>query len=120
MLAANIVACDFADVGYEIEPVMVKHPYDTCFGRDVVAPFYFQPETKATLKHINKLLGTNFDDATVLDALTRMGSKVSSKKIADDDIKVNIEIIIKMSDYTNPIQENTNNGECHVRKNNWI
>lgn len=87
MLAANIVACDFADVGYEIEPVMVKHPYDTCFGRDVVAPFYFQPETKATLKHINKLLGTNFDDATVLDALTRMGSKVSSKKIADDDFE---------------------------------
>lgn len=37
---------------------------------------------------------------------------------ADDDIKVNIEIIIKMSDYTNPIQENTNNGEYHVRKNN--
>lgn len=37
---------------------------------------------------------------------------------ADDDIKVNIEIIINMSDYTNPIQENTNNGEYHVRKNN--
>ena len=87
MLAANIVACDFADVGYEIEPIMVQHPYDTCFGRDVVAPFYFQPTTKATLKHINKLLGTNFDDATVLDALTRMGSKVVSKKIADDDFE---------------------------------
>lgn len=87
MLAANIVACDFADVGYEIEPIMVKHPYDTCFGRDVVAPFYFQQTTKATLKHINKLLGTNFDDATVLDALTRMGSKVVSKKIADDDFE---------------------------------
>ncbi len=87
MLAANIVACDFADVGYEIEPIMVKHPYATCFGRDVVAPFYFQPTTKATLKHINKLLGTNFDDATVLDALTRMGSKVVSKKIADDDFE---------------------------------
>lgn len=87
MLAANIVACDFADVGYEIEPIMVKHPYDTCFGRDVIAPFYFQPTTKATLKHINKLLGTNFDDATVVDALTRMGSKVVSKKIADDDFE---------------------------------
>ena len=85
MLAANIVACDFADVGYEIEPILVKHPYDTCFGRDVVAPFYFQPTTKATLKHINKLLGTNFDDSTVIDALTRMGSTVVSKKIADDD-----------------------------------
>ncbi len=85
MLAANIVACDFADVGYTIEPIMVKHPYDTCFGRDVVAPFYFQPTTKATQKHINKLLGTDFDDATIVDALTRMGSTVVSKKIADDD-----------------------------------
>lgn len=87
MLAANIVACDFANVGYKIEPIMVKHPYETCFGKDVVAPFYFQPQTKATLKHINKLLGTNFDNETVLDALTRMGSKVASKKISDDDFE---------------------------------
>ncbi len=85
MLAANIVACDFADCGYSIEPVEVRHPYDTCFGKNVVAPFYFQPTTKATRKHINKLLGTDFDDATIMDALTRMGSKVVSKKIADDD-----------------------------------
>lgn len=85
MLAANIVACDFADCGYSIEPVEVRHPYDTCFGKNVVAPFYFQPTTKATRKHINKLLGTDFDDATIVDALTRMGSTVVSKKIADDD-----------------------------------
>ncbi len=85
MLAANIVACDFADCGYSIEPIEVRHPYDTCFGKNVVAPYYFQPTTKATRKHINKLLGTNFDDATIMDALTRMGSKVVSKKIADDD-----------------------------------
>lgn len=87
MLAANIVACDFANVGYKIEPIMVKHPYETCFGKDVVAPFYFQPQTKATLKHINKLLGTDFDNETILDALTRMGSKVVSKKISDDDFE---------------------------------
>lgn len=37
---------------------------------------------------------------------------------SDNDIKVNIEIIIKISDFTNPIQENINNGECHARKNN--
>lgn len=85
MLAANIVACDFADCGYSIEPVEVRHPYDTCFGKNVVAPFYFQPTTKATRKHINKLLGTDFDNATIVDALTRMGSTVVSKKIADDD-----------------------------------
>lgn len=85
LLSANIVACDFADQGYEIKPILVKHPYETGFGKDIMTPFYFQPETKATLKHINKLLGTDFDDATVLDALRRMGSDVSSKKISDDD-----------------------------------
>lgn len=85
LLSANIVACDFADQGYEIKPILVKHPYETGFGKDILAPFYFQPQTKATLKHINKLLGTDFDDATVLDALRRMGSVVSSKKISDDD-----------------------------------
>jgi len=84
MLAANIVACDFADCGYSIEPIMVKHPYETCFGKDVVAPYYFQPTTKAKLSHINKLLGTNFDNETVVDALTRMGSSVVSEKQADD------------------------------------
>lgn len=87
MLAANIVACDFADAGYEIEPILVKHPYDTCFGKDVVAPFYFQPTTKATLKHINKLLGTDFDDATIQDALVRMGSTVESKRLAENDVE---------------------------------
>ena len=84
MLAANIVACDFADCGYTIEPILVKHPYDTIFGKDVVAPYYFQPQTKATLSHINKLLGTSFDDATVKDALERMGSSVQAKKIDGD------------------------------------
>ena len=84
MLAANIVACDFADCGYSIEPIMVKHPYETCFGKDVVAPYYFQPTTKAKLSHINKLLGTNFDNETVVDALTRMGSSVVSEKQDDD------------------------------------
>ncbi len=84
MLAANIVACDFADCGYSIEPIMVKHPYETCFGKDVVSPYYFQPTTKAKLSHINKLLGTNFDDKTVVDALTRMGSSVVSVKNGDD------------------------------------
>lgn len=84
MLAANIVACDFADCGYEIEPIMVKHPYDTVFGRDVIAPFYFQPKTKAKLTHINKLLGSSFDEKHIIYALERMGSKVVSKKIEND------------------------------------
>ena len=74
LLSANIVACDFADQGYTIKPILVKHPYDTGLGKDILAPFYFQPTTKANLKNINKLLGSNFTVQEVVKALERMGN----------------------------------------------
>ena len=76
ILSANIVACDFADQGYEIKPILVKHPYDTDLGKDIMVPYYFQKTTKTTLKAVNKLLGSDFDMPKVVDALTRMGSTV--------------------------------------------
>ena len=76
ILSANIVACDFADQGYEIKPILVKHPYDTGLGKDIMVPYYFQPTTKTTLKAVNKLLGSDFNMDKVVDALTRMGSTV--------------------------------------------
>ena len=79
ILSANIVACDFADQGYEIKPILVKHPYDTGLGKDIMVPYYFQPTTKTTLKAVNKLLGSDFDMPKVVDALTRMGSTVEVK-----------------------------------------
>ena len=84
ILSANIVACDFADCGYKIEPICVKHPYETGFGKDIVVPFYYQPSTKAKLSRINKLLGTDFTQEKVIDALTRMGSTVTAQKDRDD------------------------------------
>ena len=79
MLSANIVACDFADQGYTIKPILVKHEYETGLGKDILAPFYFQPKTKTTLKAINKLLGSDFDMKTVEDALIRMGNTIEIK-----------------------------------------
>lgn len=79
ILSANIVACDFADQGYEIKPILVKHPYDTGLGKDIMVPYYFQPTTKTTLAAVNKLLGSDFDMPKVVDALTRMGSTVEVK-----------------------------------------
>ena len=78
VLSANIVACDFADQGYEIKPILVKHPYDTGLGKDIMVPYYFQKTTKTTLKAVNKLLGSDFDMPKVVDALTRMGSTVET------------------------------------------
>ena len=79
MLSANIVACDFFDAGYEILPVKVVHPYETALGKEVVAPFYFQPSTKTTLAAINKKLGCDLTKDEVLDALARMNNDVSAK-----------------------------------------
>jgi phenylalanyl-tRNA synthetase beta chain len=86
MLAANIVACDFFDAGYEILPVKVHHEYDTGFGNDVTIPFYFQQTTDARLSAINKKLGANLSQSEVLDAISRMGSKVSARNENDDVI----------------------------------
>lgn len=84
ILAANIIACDFADCNYKIEPICVRHPYETGFGKDIVTPFYYQKPTKAFLTHINKLLGTDLDETRVIDALSRMGSTVKAEKTSDD------------------------------------
>lgn len=76
MLSANIVACDFADQGYTIKPVLVRHPYDTGIGKDILAPYYFQKPTKANVRNINKLLGTDFSAEQIVHSLERMGSSV--------------------------------------------
>lgn len=81
MLAANIVACDFYDAGFEILPVKVHHEYETGFGKDVVIPYYFQSTTNAHLSAINKKLGVDLTKAEVLKALELMGNKVESKDI---------------------------------------
>lgn len=86
MLSANIVACDFADAGYEILPVKVHHEYDTGFGKDVTIPYYFQETTKARLSAINKKLGEELTEEQVVDALNRMGNKVTVLKEGSETI----------------------------------
>ncbi len=75
LLATNIVACDFADAGYTILPVQVKHPYDTGFGKDIVTPFYFQETTDAKLSAVNKRLGVALTKDEVVESLAKMGCK---------------------------------------------
>lgn len=77
LLSANIVACDFADAGYTILPCKVEHPYDTGFGKTIVAPFYFQAPATASLAEVNRLLGSQLTAEEVTTALERMGNAVS-------------------------------------------
>lgn len=73
LLAANIAACDLADCGYTIHPVMVRYPYDTPYGREIVCPFRFQVGTEAPLADAARLLGEDVGDAEALSCLHRMG-----------------------------------------------
>ncbi len=85
LLSANIVACDFADAGYEILPVKVVHPYDTGFGKEIVTPFYFQDTTDCSLKACNKRLGSDLTADEAVDALAHMGCAATTKAGKDGD-----------------------------------
>ena len=87
LLSANIVACDFADAGYTILPCKVEHPYDTGFGKDIVAPFYFQEPATASLSEINRLLGSQLTAEQATAALEKMGNTVT---VAGDKVTVQI------------------------------
>lgn len=73
LLAASIVACDMADVGFSILPVKIVYPYETEFGKEIVCPFYFQEPVSAELSYINRLLGEELSAEDALTALRTMG-----------------------------------------------
>jgi phenylalanyl-tRNA synthetase beta chain len=77
-LSASIVACDFADSGYGVEPVKVEYPYDTAFGRSVTFPYYFQVPVSVEAAKVSKLLGLPFSVQATRDAVERMGSATES------------------------------------------
>lgn len=72
-LASSIVACDFADMGYTVEPVRVEYAYDTPFGRALTFPYYFQTPVSVEAAKVSRLLGKSLDVAAVGDAVRRMG-----------------------------------------------
>ena len=73
LLAANIAACDLADCGYTIHPVLVRYPYDTPHGREIVCPFRFQVSAEAPLADARRLLGEEVADDEAFACLRRMG-----------------------------------------------
>ena len=75
-LAASIVACDFADFGYTIEPVLVEYPFDTPFGRSVTFPWYFQKPLSVDAGRASRILGKSLSVDVVASSLEKTGSRV--------------------------------------------
>jgi phenylalanyl-tRNA synthetase beta chain len=72
-LSSAIMACDFADMGFEIDNVQVDYEYDTPFGASVTCPYYFQEEVSVSLADASRLLGSPLELTDTLESLTRMG-----------------------------------------------
>ncbi len=72
-LSANIVACDFADAGYEIKPVSVQYDFETPLGREVTFPYYFQAPASVDAGRVSKLLGDSIGPEKIQECLLRMG-----------------------------------------------
>jgi len=76
LLACSIVACDLADMGYEILPVKIAYPYDTPYGRELVTPFYFQKPVQLEVAEAERLLGEKISPEEAETLVRRMGSQV--------------------------------------------
>ncbi|MDR0410679.1 MAG: phenylalanine--tRNA ligase subunit beta [Treponema sp.] len=82
-LSASIMACDFADQGYTIEPVNVEYEYDTPHGRKVTTPFYFQEPVFCSLARVEKFLGEKLSADECIAALSKMGVKAEKATAAE-------------------------------------
>lgn len=82
LLVCAIAACDLADAGYDIEPVRIRYPYATTFGRDLVTPRYFQRDTTLPLATAERLLGETISPAEGRRLVERMGSRARVKGAA--------------------------------------
>ena len=77
LLAASIVACDCADMGFTVLPVTCSLPYDTPYGREVTVPYYFQKPQTCEISYLHKTLGEKLSEQQIITALERMGIKAT-------------------------------------------
>jgi phenylalanyl-tRNA synthetase beta chain len=75
LLAANIMAADFADRGGRIVPVTTVYPYDTPLGREVPAPYDLSEPCRADMSLVSKTLGVDLEAGHVKRLLLEMGHK---------------------------------------------
>ncbi len=73
LLAASIVACDCADLGFTILPVKCILGEESEYGDSITVPYYFQKEVSCPLSFLDKTLGESLGDEAIIEALKKMG-----------------------------------------------
>jgi len=96
--AASIVACDLADAGHTILPVRIEYPYDTCFGRRITVPWYFQKPVSTDTDRVERLLGEAVPDDEIRTCLERMGVRSTA-----EGNKVTVEVPPYRNDFMHSV-----------------
>ena len=73
LLSASIMACDMADMGFEILPVKVIFDTETEFGKEITVPYYYQEPAKCSIAAVRKTTGVDFEGDQIIAALKKMG-----------------------------------------------
>ncbi len=77
--ALNIMAYNFNDRGFEIEPVTLVYPYDTEYGREIVSPYPLKNEVELEKALFEKYLGTSYTTEELTTALQNYGLTVQQQ-----------------------------------------
>lgn len=80
--AVNILAHNFQDRGFEIEPVLTAYPYDTPYSRDVVSPYPLKNEATASRDLFERYLGMTTTISEIQSGLAAYG--ISSQFVGAD------------------------------------
>ncbi len=80
LLTLNIFAVNFADRGAAIDPVDIRYPYATEWGKSVITPRDMNNVQKVPLKAIESALGLAMDADMVRDALHSYGYDVKATR----------------------------------------
>ena len=78
MTAANVVACDCADLGFEILAVATHLPYNSELGREIVCPFNRAHHITLRLDEAAHRLGRTINSQEAEQSLCRMGFEVQT------------------------------------------
>lgn len=98
LLGISIFACNLADRGYTIEPVLTEYPYDTAYGREIRTPYDFKSSLSVTSPAVNKALGTSFSPQEITDGLNSYGVHATL-----DGEKLHVSLPQYRLDYLHPV-----------------
>lgn len=73
VLVMNIMAANFADRGWAVEPVLTRLPYDSELGREVVVPAPLEGSVDVDLGAFSRTMGEDYSTEEVVEALTYYG-----------------------------------------------